>query len=306
VVRAGYAFRAEAARFDYQGEFLRENRDAFWSLHAVASGVEILRYFGPGNETGDEEDDDFYKVRQRQYLFAPAYTFPLVGSLHTTVAPVVKYASTRDEEGRLIGELAPYGTDSFAQAGMAVRLDLDTRDNPVAATRGIHMRATGTMYPSWWDVDETFGQVFGDASGFLTARGRFETTLAVRVGGQRNWGRYPFHESAFIGGGGFFGGSQTVRGLYQNRYAGDSAVYGNAELRTRLGRATLVLPADVGLFAFADMGRVFLAGEDSNTWHPGYGGGLWLAYLNRNNTVSIAVAESEGRVALYIRMGFAF
>jgi hemolysin activation/secretion protein len=155
-------------------------------------------------------------------------------------------------------------------------------------------------------VDETFGQLAGDASGFLTARGHFETTLAVRVGGQQTWGRYPFHESAFIGGGGFFGGSQTVRGLYQNRYAGDAAVYGNAELRTRLGRMTLVLPADVGLFAFADVGRVFLEGEDSNRWHPGYGGGLWLSYLNRNNTVSIAVAESEGRAALYVRMGFAF
>jgi hemolysin activation/secretion protein len=155
-------------------------------------------------------------------------------------------------------------------------------------------------------VDDTFGGLRGDVSGYLTARGHFETTLAVRVGGQQNWGTYPFHESAFIGGGGFFGGSQTVRGLQQNRYAGDAAVYGNFEVRTRLGRMTLLLPADVGVFGLVDVGRVFLEGEDSDEWHPGYGGGLWLAYLNRNNTVSIAVAESEGRVALYIRMGFAF
>ncbi len=306
VIRGGYAFRAESARFDYRGEFRRENSEAFTSLHAFASGLEILRYYGPGNETSDDGPDDFYKVRQTQYLFAPAYRFPLVGALDLSLAPVVKFASTRDEEGTLVGRRNPYGAGDFAQAGGVLRLDLDTRDNAAAATRGVHLRATGAVYPSWWDVKETFGQLSGDISTYLTAQGRFETTLAVRVGGQQNWGRYPFHESAFIGGGGFFGGSQTVRGLRQNRYAGDAAVYGNLEVRTRLGRMTLVLPADIGVFALADVGRVFLDGESSDEWHPGFGGGLWLAYLNRNNTVSIAVAESEERVALYVRFGFAF
>ncbi len=139
-----------------------------------------------------------------------------------------------------------------------------------------------------------------------TDRTQCAVDVAVRAGGHKNWGRYPFHEAAFIGGGGFFGGSQTVRGLLQNRYAGDASVYGNAEIRTRLGRMTLVLPAEVGVFALADVGRVFLDGEDSDEWHPGYGGGLWLSYLNRNNTFSITVAESEGRALLYIRLGFAF
>jgi hypothetical protein len=306
VIRGGYAFRAHAARFDYQGELRRENSDAFLSLHAFASGLQILRYFGQGNQTSDDQPDSFYKVRQRQYLLAPAYTFPLVGALDLSVAPMVKYASTRDTGDTLVGEEMPYGTDTFAQAGALVQLELDTRDNPVAATSGVHIQATGAIYPPWWDVEETFGGLRGDISGYLTAPGHFETTLAVRVGGQQNWGVYPFHESAFIGGGGFFGGSQTVRGLQQNRYAGDAALYGNFELRTRLGRMTLVLPADVGVLGLVDVGRVFVEGEDSHQWHPGYGGGLWLSYLNRNNTVSITVAESEGRVALYIRMGFAF
>jgi hypothetical protein len=306
VIRGGYAFRANAARFDYRGEFRRENSDAYASLRAFASGLELLRFYGLGNETRDDQPDDFYKVEQTQYLLAPTYTFPLFGPLEASLAPVARYAATDDEDGRLIGALEPYGAGTFGQVGGAARLELDTRDSEVAATSGLHLRVTGAVYPSWWDVEEVFGQLVGDVSGFLTARGRFETTLALRVGGQTNWGRYPFHEAAFIGGGGFFGGSQTVRGLLQNRYAGDAAVYGNAEIRTRLGRVTLVLPATVGVFALADVGRVFLEGEDSDTWHPGYGGGIWLSYLNRNNTFSIAVAESEGRAALYIRLGFAF
>ena len=62
----------------------------------------------------------------------------------------------------------------------------------------------------------------------------------------------------------------------------------------------------MGVLALADVGRVFLEGEDSDEWHPGYGGGLWLAFLDRQNVLSIMVAESESRVGLYIRMGFAF
>jgi hypothetical protein len=302
----GYAFGERAGRVDYRGELRRENSGAFAGLRLFASGLELTRFYGLGNETTDDGPDDFYKVEQTQYLVAPSYTLPLVGSLEATLAPVAKYASTDDEQERLIGDLQPYGAGGFGQLGGALRLGLDTRDTAVAATRGIHLRATGTVYPAWWDVEETFGQVFGDVSGFLTAPGRFQTTLAVRAGGQKNWGRYPFHEAAYVGGGGFFGGSQTVRGLLQNRYAGDASVYGNVEVRTRLGRITLVLPATVGVFGLADVGRVFVEGEDSDEWHPGFGGGIWLSYLNPNNTFSAAIAESEGRLGVYVRLGFAF
>jgi hypothetical protein len=306
VLRGGYAFGAQAARFDYQGEWRRENSRAYTSLHAFASGVEVLNYFGPGNETTDDLDEEFYRVGQTQYLLAPAYTFPMMGSLDLAIAPVVRYATTDEETDDLVGSLMPYGSGKFAQAGGALRLELDTRDSENAPTSGVHLNATGAVYGPWWDVDETFGYLLGNVSTYLTARGRFETTLALRAGGRQNWGRYPFHESAFIGGGGFFGGSQAVRGLLQNRYAGDAALYGNAEIRTRLGRIKILIPAEVGVLALADVGRVFLDGEDSSTWHPGYGGGLWLAFLNRQNVVSIVGAESEGRVGLYIRMGFAF
>ncbi len=245
-------------------------------------------------------------MAQTQYLLAPTYTVPLVGELELALAPVLRYATTDDEDSGIIGIVKPYGSGKYGQLGGALRLELDTRDSESAPTRGVHLRATGAAYGPWWDVEESFGQLFGDVSTYLTAPGHFETTLAVRAGGHQNWGRYPFHESAFIGGGGFFGGAQTVRGLLQNRYAGDAALFANAEIRTRLGRMKLLIPAEVGVMALADVGRVFVDGEDSNTWHPGYGGGLWLAFLNRQNVLSIVGAESEGQVGLYIRFGFAF
>jgi hypothetical protein len=48
------------------------------------------------------------------------------------------------------------------------------------------------------------------------------------------------------------------------------------------------------------------AGESSSLWHKTFGGGLWFAYLNRRNTISLSLARGEGRTAFYLRSGFMF
>jgi hemolysin activation/secretion protein len=120
------------------------------------------------------------------------------------------------------------------------------------------------------------------------------------VGGKKLWGRFPFHESAFLG------GPDTVRGLRRQRYAGDASAYGNGELRLRLGDVKVLVPVDVGVFGLADAGRVWVEGEASDRWHTGVGGGVWLSILKPANTVSLAVARSEGRVRVYFQGGMAF
>jgi hypothetical protein len=62
----------------------------------------------------------------------------------------------------------------------------------------------------------------------------------------------------------------------------------------------------MGVFGLSDVGRVWLHGESSDKWHTAFGGGLWFAYLNRRNTISVALANAERRTALYVRTGFMF
>jgi hemolysin activation/secretion protein len=162
------------------------------------------------------------------------------------------------------------------------------------------LEAGGKIYPAVWDVDSTFGEVHGEAATYLTAPVPLQPTLALRVGGRKLWGQYPFFEAAFIG------GSSTVRLGRVNRYAGDAAAYGNAELRLALARMTLVLPADVGVFGLADVGRVFLETESSDKWHSAVGGGIWLAWLDRANTISLALAAGEEHTGFYVQAGFGF
>jgi hemolysin activation/secretion protein len=158
----------------------------------------------------------------------------------------------------------------------------------------------GSFYPALWDVDSTFGSVEGVARTYLSVGGPMQPTLALRAGGKKVWGRYPFFEAAFIGGG------STVRLGRINRYAGDASAYGSAELRLALTRFELVLPAQLGVFGLADAGRVFLEGESSDEWHSAFGGGLSLSYLDRAYTFSIAIASGDERTAVYLQGGFGF
>ncbi len=98
-------------------------------------------------------------------------------------------------------------------------------------------------------------------------------TLALRLGGKQVFGSYSFHEAAFIGGGGISGSDSTVRGFRTQRFAGDGCLYGNAELRLRLSNIYIFIPGEIRLFGLSDIGRVYLDGEDSNTWHTAIGGG---------------------------------
>lgn len=298
-LRAGYATGARRFRGEFLGEFRRVNSQVRASLLLRASGIDVVRFFGFGNETPRVGDDEFYRVPQEQYVITPAVTFPLGGRASFTVGPTLKFTDTDLEPGRFLALALPPGAGSFGQIGGVAGLEWDTRDG-TAATRGVHILAGGSLYPAVWDVTGTFGELHGEAATYLTPRTSFGPTLALRAGGKRVWGDFPFFESAFVG------GASTVRGLREQRYAGDAALYGNAELRVRLGRFFVVLPGDYGIFGMADVGRVYLEGESSDTWHTGVGGGIWFAFLEPGNTITVSLVRGDERTAFYLRAGFAY
>src|SRR5207245_8959613 len=102
----------------------------------------------------------------------------------------------------------------------------------------------------------------------------------LHAAAQKNWGRYPFFDAAFLGGStvpiplALTGmGGIPLLGFDQNRYAGDGGVGGNAELRIGIGRFLALLPFRYGISGVADVGRVFWSLTASFTWHSGAGGG---------------------------------
>jgi hypothetical protein len=66
-----------------------------------------------------------------------------------------------------------------------------------------------------------------------------------------------------------------------------------------------LFPGAFGLLAFHDIGRVYFQGENSNIWHTGYGGGLWISPAGRT-LFTASVAFSKEGVQPLLSIGFHF
>jgi len=322
VLRAGWAFGEKTFRADYRAEFRVENSRWYWGWYGYASGLESSRFFGFGNETSDGGDSgsDFFKAKQRQFSFTPIFAVPVFRTVTFFLGPTVKYASSKDtDDDTLINGEQPYGYGDFGEVGAVGLLELDTRDRAKGRGRvvlrsfgyprsGVLAQVKGQVFPKAWDVDETFGSVKGSGAVYLTPGSDRAPTLALRAGGSKVFGAYPYFEAAHLGGelAGELAGDSLIRGLVRQRYTGDASLFGNADLRIYVSRFRILLPGTWGVLGFYDVGRVYLDGENSDKWHTGYGGGLWFAWLDPANTVSATYARSEGRNAFYVRAGFAF
>jgi hypothetical protein len=294
-----YSTGLDAWAGEYKGDFLRTNSRKRTEVLLRASAMELVRFFGYGNESLAVHPDEFYRAPQRQYLFQPRFRFG-IEHVDWWVGPTVKFSRTELQPDHYLTIARPYGVQDFGQVGLGTSLLWDTRNRTRATTRGSMVYADANYYPGTWTVHSGFGEVHGEAATFLTAPVALQPTLALRVGGRRVWGTYPVQEAAFVG------GPDTVRGLSIQRYAGDACAWGNAELRLRLARLRLLVPEDFGVFGLVDSGRVFLQGEDSRRWHTGVGGGIWISFLRRENTLSVALAHSEGETRAYFGAGFGF
>jgi hypothetical protein len=298
LIRAGYATTAQTGRFEYEGDYRRVNSSLFTTVSVYASGLDVLYFYGFGNETQSEESKEFYKVRQSQFSFFPALRYTFSPQFEIYGGPILKYSLYRERVDTLIGQLKPYGAENFGQLGLKLGFSLDTRDPLRANSSGFGFNMESFFYPKVWHVESAFGGVSGDVSAYLQFAERF--VLALRAGGKKVFGTYPFYEAAFLG------GSETIRGPRKERFAGDASVFGNAELRLTLGKAVFVVPGEYGIFGLADVGRVYLEGESSTKWHPAYGGGLFFSVMDLSTVFSIAVASSEERIGVYFKAGFWF
>src|SRR5256885_13447716 len=172
--RAGYATAAQTYRAEFTGEFRGVVPPVVARLRLRASGIDVLRFYGLGNETRDTGSSDFYKVKQQQYLVAPALQFLLSPSAALSVGPVLKFTHTSQ-----LNVGSPYGVGDVGQVGAAADLQVDTRDRPRAARRGITFGLGGSYYPRALDLTSPFGEGHAEASSYLTARIPLRPTLAV-------------------------------------------------------------------------------------------------------------------------------
>lgn len=274
------------------GDLHPENARHWYSLDSYASNLENIRFFGFGNDT--DEDDVPRELRDtwlRQVRVEPSLHVPVSRRGVLELGPVLQWTDPEVELGSPVDVERPTGYETFGQVGVRAELEMDGRDVPSFPRRGWRLETGGSAYPAAWDAEGAFGEAHVMAATYLSFGAG--PVVAVRAGGKRVWGDFPFYEAAFLGGG------STLRGYTGQRFAGDMMAFGGAELRMPLFRMNFIARGVFGLMGLMDAGRVWYDGESDGELHTAVGGGAFYHFAGQ--TVTLTAAQGE---RLSVNFGF--
>lgn len=314
-LKGGWAFGPMAGKLEYHGVFTRPASNIGFDLRGLASGVEQVNYFGLGNETA-ELDSSAYRSRQRVLSVTPSLRIGSTSRFQMTVGPELRHSRADMDDPTLLAVTAPYGSGVFGSTRLKTTIEADTRRVSNASVldlasggpttestdlppgSGLRLRASAYVAPPLLDVESTYGGLEGFVAGYV---GSEDVQVAVRVGGGRVWGDFPYFDAAHIGG-------SMNRGFRSNRFAGNASLYGNGELRAYLTHAKYesVFPVRFGVVGFFDIGRVWMSDEESHKWHPSAGGGVLLKPVGTPIVLRVVAGHSTEGTLFYVGSGFRF
>lgn len=304
-----HSFATTAFRFNYRGDWLKLFGKADLTLKADAYAPDNTQnFFGVGNETVNEERIRYYRARFNIYQIEstlrwrrPKSTFSIGPSFQ-----LYKY-DAEDNEGRFITNTSQlHSFDSLTIAknkwygGVVINFINNTRDNEILPTLGSYIDFKWSAYKGLNAYARSFGQFTGSISLYKNLDGRAKFVLADRFGGGITVGKPAFYQNQFLGGQG------NLLGYRQFRFAGQHSFYNNLELRAKLGDfVSYVLPGQVGLMGFYDVGRVWKNNEQSDAWHHGVGAGVYFAPASLTIFRFVMGHSNEGWYP-YVSMSFRY
>ncbi len=286
---------------DLDFDFMGIIKNTKLNFHFRKSGIEVNNYFGQGNNSyfnNNDYENNLYEVIHEEFILNPSVSFPRNRFFQFNAGLTYKNFDVKPGD---VNEFPPVGlnTNPVNLLGISGGVTIDKRDHPTASFTGYFADLRCIYYPGIFEKKYDFGKISGDIRGYIGYKQ--SVSLGLRVWGEKIIGDFPFFESAFLG------GSKLLRGFAGERFAGDGAILGSAELRLKLFHMNFLLPETVGIFTFAETGRVFVKGESSDRWHTGYGAGLFMFLLNRDITLRFTAARSKEREKVfYFGTGFTF
>ena len=275
----------------------------------------FYRFFGLGNNSAFSQadyDNRFYNARYRGFTANAFLERVFFQRSVIRVGPVYENYTSSFAGNSFLGTYParPDGpvpdpvinTSAQQLVGFNGVFDLDLRNRPNFAQRGVRLRAQHDTYRQLTGRQSTFGLTQAFAEYYGTAQLGIPVTLVLKGGGAKNYGPradIPFYKFASLG------QAEGLRGYYRNRFSGDANVYFNSELRLALGQVkNNFLPLYYGVFGFYDQGRVYFQGASPGGWHAGYGGGFYIAPVVETLALNVSYQKSEEGTLLQVGIGF--
>ncbi|HEY4148010.1 MAG TPA: BamA/TamA family outer membrane protein, partial [Chitinophagaceae bacterium] len=306
-----HSFATDAFRVKYRGEWIQ----TLWNADITVQGLvqapdNTMNFFGRGNETPLDKSGDyhrFYRARFNSYQFDPALRWQAGRGTSFSAGPSFQYYhfDANGNMDRLIADpSAIHSNDSTTvandklHAGVSLTYAGNFRDNNLLPTEGFYFNVQLQAFKGLNKYSRDFIQLRPEFTIYQKLDRKGSLVFSDRIGGGISIGSPAFYQSMFLGGQG------NLLGHLQNRYAGQHMAYNNLQGRLRLANiAGYILPGQLGVTGFYDIGRVWISNEHSNTWHQGTGGGLYFSPASLTVFQVLAGHSSEGWYP-YISLNF--
>jgi hypothetical protein len=280
-----------------------------WGL-SITNRLDIPRsvyFFGVGNESVKRED-----IKRKYYRLFSTEFFSSVGINHLSknnahffeVSPFYQQVNINLGDDDFISDYLPNlkGQDVERKhfMGATTTYGYTKRNDELSPTKGFIFNATANYTKNVKSTDQTDADFFRYTS-YATVYLPISRviTLAVRAGGALIDGDPEFYQLNRLG------GNETLRGFRRERFYGERSFYNNNDLRVLWPTRNNFFDGKIGFVAFVDQGRVWQPGEESDTWHVGYGGGPVVQIFNQLLLNASYGISKEDRV-LHLRLGFLF
>ena len=294
-----YSPTQNAIRGGYNG--VVNNFVGKWSLllNANHDWVKVINFFGLGNETQMVTNDrNYYRVRTESGYFSAGLSHIIGKQGGIVFSPFIQTVKILDDADRFLakdylqGNLDSdyYNTKKFF--GLLATLRLQKVDDQVVPMKGYSF-ITSAGYTKNSQSPADFISTSADLHFYFPLSRKF--VLAIKNGVCNVTGEPEFYQMNPIGG-------RRLRGYRRERFWGNTAYYNNNDLQYLVNFKSFLFNGKAGLLAFFDQGRVWLNGEESNTWHYGYGGGIILAPFNKIYISVMYGASPENKSIFHLEL----
>jgi hypothetical protein len=276
----------KAYQLKYQGiinQFIFKNDVV---LNAEISNPTLNNFFGFGNSTDYDKTKNIYYYRVRNKFFSSDLLLRKRYNdiFQLSVGPTYYryWNDYEDNVSRILEKPAVIGSDSSSiyslkhYLGIKARLDISYINNETFPTRGITWFTEFSSLKGMNSNSKDLNKLTTDMVIYATVSDISKVTAVLRFGGGRIFSKnYEYFQAISLG------ANNYLRGFRKNRFSGDGMAYGSAEVRFKVFKSkSYILPGDVGLMGFYDMGRVWMKNESSKKWHNSVGGGLYFVPFN--------------------------